>query len=119
MTTPPAADDADESADSNPITSPAITPSPHAKLRSQQGRPIGRVINDVQRAGPQDVFVQPEDNRFVVRGPNAREHVIEPDGEHVTSIQPRTDSAHKARLRDGTIRPASLEEFQRLKDMGQ
>ena len=28
-----------------------------------------------------------------------REHVIEPDGEHVTSIQPRTESAHRARLK--------------------
>jgi len=63
------------------------------------------------------VFVQPEDGGYVVRGPNAREHVIEPDGEHVTSIQPRTDAAHKARLRTGTIRPATPEEFQRLKDM--
>lgn len=117
MTNSPSPNDADGSADPAPSPPPVISPSPHAKLRSQQGRPIGRVINDVQRAGSQDVFVQPEDNRFVVRGPNAREHIIEPDGEHVTSIQPRTDSAHKARLRDGTIRLASPEEFQRLKDM--
>lgn len=92
-----------------------ITPSEHARLRSGQGRPIGQVVNDVQRAGPNDVFVQPDDWRFVVRGPNAREHVIEPDGEHVTSIQPRTDSAHRRRLRNGTIRPATDEEYQRLK----
>lgn len=96
---------------------PAIVPSQHAKLRSRQGRPIGRVVNDVQRAGPNDVFVQPEDGRFVVRGPNAREHIIEPNGEHVTSVQPRTDAAHKARLRAGTIRPATQEEFDRLKGM--
>ena len=94
-----------------------IPPSDHARLRGRQGRPIGQVVNDVQRAGPNDVFVQPEDGRYVVRGPNAREHVLEPDGEHVTSIRPRTDSAHRARLRDGKIRPATPEEFQRLKNM--
>lgn len=96
---------------------PVIVPSTHAKLRAKQGRPVGQVITDVQRAGPNDVFVQEGDGRFVVRGSNAREHVIEPDGEHVTSIQPRTDAAHKARLRAGTIRPASPEEFARLKGM--
>ncbi len=97
--------------------SPGISRSDHAKLRGRQGRPIGQVVNDVQRAGPNDVFVQPDDGRYVVRGPNAREHILEPDGEHVTSVQPRTDSAHRARLRAGTIRPATPDEFQRLKDM--
>jgi hypothetical protein len=77
------------------------------------------VVNDIQRAGPNDVFIQTDDGRFVVRGPNAREHVIEPNGEHVTSIRPRSDAAHKARLRAGTIRPAGPDEFQRLKDMVQ
>lgn len=71
----------------------------------------------MQRAGPNEVFVQSEDGRYVVRGPNAREHIIEPDGEHVTSVQPRTDAAHKARRRAGTIRPATPEEFERLKEM--
>lgn len=103
--------------DPAPQLPPTIAPSSHARLRSRQGRPIGRVINDVQRAGPNDVFVQPEGGRYVVRGPDAREHVIEMDGEHITSVQPRTDSAHKARLRAGTIRPATPEEFQQLKDM--
>ena|SRR5215211_4232753 len=112
----PSSDDANRPPDPSPPP-PAIVPTTHAKLRSRQGRPIGRVINDVQRAGPNDVFVQPEDGRYVVRGPNAREHVIEPDGEHVTSVQPRTDAAHKARLRAGTIRPANAEEYERLKGM--
>jgi hypothetical protein len=60
------------------------------------------------------VFVQPDDGRFVVRGPKGREHIIEADGEHVTSVR-RPDAAHQARLRDGTIRPAAEDEFQRLK----
>jgi hypothetical protein len=72
------------------------------------------VVNDVQRAGPKDVFVQPDDGRFVVRGVRGREHIIEADGEHVTSVH-RSDAAHQARLRGGVIRPATEEEFQKLK----
>ena len=113
MASPPS----DPADDLPPPPPPTITPTDHSRLRSRQGRPIGQVVNDVQRAGPGDVFVQVEDGRYVVRGPKGREHIIEADGEHVTSIRPRTDAAHKARLRDGTIRPASDEEFQRLKDM--
>jgi len=72
------------------------------------------VVNDVQRAGQRDVFVQPDDGRFVVRGPRGREHIIELNGEHVTSVR-RPDAAHQARLRNGTIRPATDEEYQRPK----
>jgi hypothetical protein len=91
-----------------------ITRSEHARLRSGQGRPIGEVVNDVQRAGRGDVFVQPDDGRYVVRGLSGREHVIEANAEHVTSVR-RPDAAHQARLRDGTIRPATEEEFEKLK----
>jgi hypothetical protein len=111
-------DEPDPPAEPEPEQPPdGITRSGHARLRFRQGRPVGQVVNDIQRAGPSDVFVQPEDGRYVVRGPNAREHIIEPDGEHVTSVRPRTDSAHKARLRAGTIRPATPEEYERLKNM--
>ncbi len=91
-----------------------ITRSEHARLRFGQGRPIAEVVNDIQRAGQRDVFVQPDDDRFVVRGPRGREHIIEANGEHVTSIR-RPDAAHYARLQAGTIRAASEEEFQKLK----
>lgn len=91
-----------------------ITRSEHARLRSAQGRPIGEVVNDIQRAAPRDVFVQLDDSRFVVRGPRGREHIIEANGEHVTSVR-RPDAAHQARLRDGSIRPATNEDFERLK----
>src|SRR4051794_14324819 len=53
-----------------------IPKSEHARLRSGQGRPIPEVVNDIQRAGPRDVFVQPDDDRYVVRGPKGREHII-------------------------------------------
>ena len=91
-----------------------ITRSGHARLRSGQGRPIGEVVNDVQRAGRGDVFVQADDGRFVVRGPKGREHIIETNGDHITSVR-RPDAAHQARLRGGTIRPATEAEFERLK----
>lgn len=93
---------------------PGIKRSEHARLRSGQGRPIGEVVNDVQRAGRQDVFVQPDDRRYVVRGTKGREHVLEATGEHVTSLR-RPDAAHQARMRDGTIRLATDDEFDTLK----
>ena len=91
-----------------------ITKSQHARLRSGQGRPIGEVINDIQRAGQGDVFVQPDDGRFVVRGAKGREHIIEANGEHVTSVR-RPEAAHQARLQAGTIRTATGDEFNKLK----
>lgn len=100
--------------DAEPGDGGGIPKSGHAQQRSRQGRPTGQVVNDVQRAGPGDVFVQQEDGRFVVRGPRGREHILESDGEHVTSVR-RPDPAHRARLRDGRIRPATDAELQRLK----
>ena len=91
-----------------------ITRSEHARLRSCEGRPVGEVKSDIQRAGQRDVFVQTDDRRFVVRGPRGREHVIEPNGIHVTSVR-RPDAAHQARLRGGTIRAATDDEFKTLK----
>jgi len=93
-----------------------ITRSEHAKLRFGQDRPIAQVVNDIQRAGQKDVFVQTDDCRFVVRGPRGREHVIEMHGEHVTSVR-RSEAAHQARLQEGTIRTATAEEFQKLKGL--
>ena len=41
-------------------------------------------------------------------------NIIEANGEHVTSVR-RPDAAHQARMRAGTIRPATEDEFQKLK----
>ena len=92
-----------------------ITRSEHARLRSGQGRPIAEVVNDIQRANPRDVFVQPDDGRYVVRGPRGREHVIEENGEHVTSVR-RPEAAHQARLRDRTIRATTEDDASKLAD---
>jgi hypothetical protein len=89
--------------------------SEHAGLRFGQGRPIPQVVNDVQKAGPREVFIQPEDGRFVVRGARSREHIIEFTGEHVTSVR-RSEAAHQARLSEGTIRPAEEDEIKKLKE---
>jgi hypothetical protein len=64
----------------------------------------------VQRARPSDVFVQVENGRIVVRGPNAREHIFEPSGTQVTSLD-RPNEAHLGRVRAGEVRPATEEEF--------
>ena len=81
---------------------------------------VGQLANKerysvARRAGKRDVFVQPDDRRIVVRGPKGREHIIESNGELVTSVN-RFDAAHRGRVRGGTIRPATDEEFQKLKD---
>lgn len=92
-----------------------ITRSDHAADRADQGRPVGTVVNDMQRAGPGDVFIQIDDGRYVVRGRNAREHLLEPDGKHLTTVRHRTAAAHRGRLRSGIIRPATDAEFAAFK----
>lgn len=99
---------------SEPPSDNGITRSEHARLRFGQGRPISDVVNDVQRVRQRDVFVQPDDGRYVVRGPKGREHIIEANGEHVTSVR-RPDAADHARLQNGTIRLSTEDEFQKLK----
>jgi hypothetical protein len=89
--------------------------SDHAKQRAQESMPVREGEPDVQRAKESDVFMQ-EDGRFVVRGARGREHIFEANGDHVTSVV-RTNAAHLQRLRGGTIRPATAEEFQALKGM--
>jgi hypothetical protein len=89
--------------------------SDHAKERAQEGRPVREGEADVQRANQSDVFVQ-EDGRFVVRGARGREHIFEANGEHITSVV-RTNAAHLQRLKAGSIRPATTQEFQALKDI--
>ncbi|EPX63261.1 hypothetical protein D187_005667 [Cystobacter fuscus DSM 2262] len=49
--------------------------SEHARQRQMEGRPVGMAFNDARTARPVDVFIQSENDRFVVRGPNGREHI--------------------------------------------
>lgn len=109
----PAADEP-TSGDGGEEQQSGITRRDHARLRATHGRPISEVVNDIQRAGPRDVLIESNKDRFVVRGPKGREHILEQDGEHITSVR-RPNAAHQARLRAGTIRAATDEECQKLK----
>ena len=91
--------------------------SDHARQRAAEGRPVREGAGDVQRARESDVFVQ-ENGRIIVRGARGREQIFESNGEHVTSVV-RPNAAHLQRLRGGTIRPATSEEFQAFKALFQ
>ena len=87
----------------------------HGAAREEEGRPVGQAIQDAQRARRSDVFKQP-DGRYVVRGGNGREHIIEPNGKILTSLN-RSDAAHRAKINDEERTPATEEEYNRLKDL--
>ena len=55
--------------------------SDHSKQRGDEGRPVQVAFNDAQRARQADVFIQADDERYVVRGDRGREHIFEPNGE--------------------------------------
>lgn len=90
--------------------------SDHAQRRAAQGRPVGSAFQDAQQAGPRDVFVQPDDRRFIVRGARGREHVFESDGQLVTSLH-RPDSAHRAKVNRGERIPITEEEYNQFKGL--
>ena len=73
-------------------------------------------VQDAQRAGRNDVFVQPDDVRFVIRGSSGREHVFEPDGQLVTSLN-RSDGVHRAKMSRGERIPITGEQFNRFKGL--
>ena len=91
----------------------------HAIERQLQGRNVGNVTNDLINARDADIFVQPSDGRYVIRCKGSREHIIEPDGEVVTTINNRPKAAHQQRLRAGKIRRATLEEISHIKSFVQ
>jgi hypothetical protein len=99
----------------SPDNSSKKTHSAHAQERAAQGRRTGPAFNDAQQARQADVFVQP-DRRYVVRGPRGREHVFEPDGTHVTSID-RTAKAHQGKVAKGERAPISAGDFERFKEI--
>ncbi len=89
-----------------------ITQGQHAEIRNSEGRPVGAVINDVQKSRPADILLQ-EDGRWIVKGSGGNIHVIDPNGEVVTSFK-NSDKNTAQRLNDGRwSRPDSgqLEEF--------
>uniref|UniRef100_UPI0034D72269 VENN motif pre-toxin domain-containing protein n=1 Tax=Proteus mirabilis TaxID=584 RepID=UPI0034D72269 len=91
-----------------------ITQGEHAGIRNKEGRPVGSVINDVQKSRPSDILVQ-DDGRWVVKGNDGRIHLIEPDGEVVTSFK-NSDKNTAQRIRDGRWNRPSNEELDEFKD---
>ncbi len=87
----------------------SITRSAHAEIRSSQGRNVGSAINDVNRATPSKIYMQ-DDGRFVVQGNNGRVHILEPNGEIVTTMNKVTNFTD--RVRNGRYIP--LTESQKM-----
>jgi hypothetical protein len=84
--------------------------SEHSEQRRATGRRTGPAFNDAQRARQNDVFIQPN-GRYVVRGPRGREHIFEPDGELVTSLD-RARRRHLEIVRQGERQRVALEQFE-------
>ena len=96
------------------VSNTCLTQSSHARQRKLEGRNVGTAVNDLQRVRNADIYMQ-NDGRYVVRGKNGREHIIEASGEVVTTINDRSNKAHLGRLSNGTIRPATQSEIEYLK----
>ena len=62
-----------------------ITKSEHAQIRATQGRNVNTVINDLNKAKPSNIYLQ-DDGRYVIKGSNGRVHILESDGELVTTM---------------------------------
>ncbi|WP_434278977.1 hypothetical protein [Acinetobacter sp. CE-15] len=92
-----------------------IEPTEHSKLRASEGRPVGKVVNDIQRARNSDIFIQTSNNRFIVRGVNSREHIVSKDAEHITTVELRTTKQHNKLLNQGDRRFATQAEIDLLK----
>ncbi|MBM7112183.1 hypothetical protein [Archangium primigenium] len=91
--------------------------SEHARQRQIEGRPVGTALNDARNARPADVFIQSENDRFVIRGPNGREHIFEQNGTHVTTVAVRSAAAHRSRVQSGVLRLATEHEFNAFKSL--
>ncbi|HDS1150426.1 TPA: hypothetical protein QDZ66_001155 [Pluralibacter gergoviae] len=91
-----------------------ITQGEHATIRNKEGRPVGSVINDVQNSRPSDILIQ-DDGRWVVLGPKGRVHIIEPNGEVVTSMQNPKQNTNN-RLQDGRWQKLDNQKLQEFKD---
>lgn len=96
------------------ILTAEITRGEHAEIRNKQGRPVGQVINDIENSKPSDILVQ-DDGRWVILGPKGRVHIIEPDGEIVTSIVNKRSNTLN-RIKDGRWERPSSEKLQEFKD---
>ncbi len=90
----------------------------HAEQRRSEGRSsVSQAFNDAQRARQSDIFVQPDDGRYVVRGPRGREHIFEPDGSLLTTVENRPRRAHLRRVQARDRVPVTNSQFERFMEM--
>ena len=87
----------------------SITCSMHAEIRNSQGRNVSNAINDINRATPSKIYMQ-DDGRYVVQGTNGRVHILEQNGEIVTTMNKVTN--FNDRVRKGRYIP--LTESQKM-----
>ena len=67
-----------------------VIKSEHAQIRATQGRNVNTAINDLNKAKPSNIYLQ-DDGRYVIKGSNGRVHILEPDGELVTTMNSVTN----------------------------
>ena len=91
--------------------------SNHSEERREQGRPVSAAFNDAVKARQSNVFIQ-EDDRYVVRGKQGREHIFESDGELITTVN-RSQKAHLLKIRRGERKPVTDEQFLIFKELFQ
>lgn len=90
----------------------------HSQKRNSEGRQTGTVSQDIQNARNSDFFIDVEKGYAVVRGPKAREHVVDyKNGLHVTTVHNRTKKAHNNLVRNGTRVHASQKQIEATKSL--
>ena len=80
----------------------SIRKSEHASIRSGQGRNVNTAINDINKSSPSKIYLQ-DDGRIVVKGDKGRVHILESDGEIVTTMNKVTN--FNDRVSSGRYRP--------------
>ena len=87
----------------------------HAQARHEDGdRPTRMAMQDLARAGAEEVLVDPRQETLVVLGERGRAHVFNEFGKLVTSIRYTPESIEKKRRHD-IWRPATRDEIQQLR----
>ncbi|HEY0211556.1 hypothetical protein, partial [Acerihabitans sp.] len=91
-----------------------ISQGDHAIIRNREGRPVSSVIKDVQTSRPCDILVQ-NDGRWVILGDNGRVHLLEKNGQVITSFK-NVNKNTTQRVNDGRWHKASNDELADFKD---
>ncbi|WP_108670434.1 DNRLRE domain-containing protein [Peribacillus acanthi] len=89
----------------------------HSVYRKENSnRPVGQVVNDLQRAKTKDILIEDNGN-IIIRGGNGRVHVLSPDGQrHITTLT-RTDRNVQTLIRQGRYNYPTSAKAQQIIDM--